>query len=402
MAYLLDQFPRAIDAFGRYRVSEPTTIFDSKQIADKQPLFWDDQQTAGAGTSSTFNAGQASTTIAVANLTAGTRIRQTFRAFNYQPGKSQLVFATFVLGAAATGITRRVGQFSAANGLFLEQISTGLRFVRRTSTSGAPVDNAVAQAAWNLDPLNGSGPSGITLDPTLSQILVVDYEWLGVGRVRMGFVIDGQIIYAHEFLNANVLALVYMGNPNLPLRYEIANSGAGPAAGLVHICSTVISEGGRQETGLTLATSRGSTPLTTNNDANLYPLIAMRLQASYQFASVRPLGISILCTSTSAYRWALLLNPTVAGTALAFTPIANSAVEVDVSRTNATTVTGGTGLSTGYGQAAATGDSQIPASSDIELGATIAGVSDIVVLAVQRLTGAAETFYAALGWREVR
>jgi hypothetical protein len=402
MSHLFDPFPRSIDAFGRYRTSEPLTIFDSKQIVDAQPLFWDDAQTAGAGTSSTFNTNQASTTIAVSAATAGTRVRQTFRSFNYQPGKSQLFFMTGVLGAGAAGVRRRFGQFNAANGVFLQLDGVTLSFVRRTSTSGAPVDNAVAQAAWNLDPMNGTGPSGVTLDTALAQILVFDYEWLGVGRIRMGFVVGGAVIYAHEFLNSNVLSLVYMGSPNLPLRYEISNDGTGAAAGLVHICTTVNAEGGRQETGLTMAVSRDVTGLVTLNNAALYPLIAIRLQTTYQFASVKPISLSLVCSSTAVYRWALLLNPTVVGVALAFTPVTNSAVEADVARVNTTTVTGGSQLASGYGQAAATGDTQVSAPSDLEIGASIAGVSDILVLAVQRVTGTAETFFGALGWREAR
>ena len=80
----------ASDAFGRLRTSEPYTIFDSKQIFDNQPLFWDDQEESGSGTTSVHDADAARTRIGVANTTAGKRTRQTFMRFNYQPGKSQL------------------------------------------------------------------------------------------------------------------------------------------------------------------------------------------------------------------------------------------------------------------------------------------------------------------------
>jgi len=393
------------DAFGRLRVSNPQALFDSKQIADNQPLFWDDAETSGGGTSSTYNANQASTTIAVGNLTAGVRVRQTKRWFNYQPGKSQLIFMTFVLGTGAAGITKRVGQFETSNGLYLEQLGTTLSFVRRTGVSGAPVNNVVNQAAWNLDTLNGSGasggnPSGITLNPANAQILIIDYEWLGVGSVRMGFVIGGQIIYCHQFNNANVLTTVYMGSPNLPLRYEIANDGTGPAASLVYICAQVSSEGGQSRTGIDFSVSRGATALTTLNNANLYPLCAIRLRAGYLFATVVPRDVSVMVTSTASYRWALLLNPTVAGTAFSFTTVPNSAVEADVARTNATTVTGGLQIATGYGQAQLTGDSRFDLGSDIALGSTIAGVSDVLVLAAQRVVGTTEAFYGAIAWHE--
>lgn len=154
------EFPAgALDPFARLRVAGPVTIFDSKQLFDNKPLQWDDAQTSGAGTSSAWSAARASSLMGVSAGTAGVRVRQTMRRFNYQPGKGQLVLMTFAMGAAAAGITRRVGQFDANNGLFLEQISTGPGFVVRSSVSGAPVDFRVDQANWNLDRLDGSGPS---------------------------------------------------------------------------------------------------------------------------------------------------------------------------------------------------------------------------------------------------
>ena len=80
------------DAFGRLRISEPFTIFDSKQLHNNQPLFWDDAETSGTGTSSAHSSARASTTISVSATTAGKRVRQSLQRFNYQPGKSQLVF----------------------------------------------------------------------------------------------------------------------------------------------------------------------------------------------------------------------------------------------------------------------------------------------------------------------
>lgn len=392
------------DAFGRVRVSEPQTLFDSKQIADKQPLFWDDQLISGAGGASTYNTNQASTTLSVSNLTAGVRARQTFRSFNYQPGKSQLLFLTGVLGAGAAGITRRIGQFNAQNGLFFELAGSTLSVVRRTFTSGSAVDNVITQANWNLDKLNGSGPSGITIDVTKTQIFVIDYEWLGVGTVRFGFVLGGDIVYCHEIDNSNTLTLVYMSSPNLPLRYEIRNDGTGAAASIVHICTTVISEGGAQSTGIDLSVNRGDTALHTNNDANFYPLIAIRLQSNYLFATVVPSSISVMTTSSAAYLWQLLLNPTITGTALSFTPVPNSACEAATGATGATTVSGGTVLASGYDQSTnpSATSTVIAFSRDLALGASIAGVSDVLVLAVARITGTgtAEDFFGALGYHE--
>lgn len=398
----------ALDAFGRLRVSEPFTQFDSQQIKDSQPLFWDDAAVSGGGTSTAFVTNNACTRIGVSNLTAGHRVRQSKRPFYYQAGKGALRFLTFVMGAAAAGITRLAGQGDADNGLFLRQTGAGPAFVRRTFTSGVAVDNVVLQASWNVDTLDGSGnagnPSGIALDLSLFQILMIAYEWLGGGTVAFGFVLDGQLIVAHVMQNANALDKVYMSVPDLPLRYSIQNDGTGPAATLDHVCCTVISEGGRENTGFPYAIERLAV-LTTLNDADFYPLIAIRLRSGYTYAEVVPTDISVVSTTNAFFAWKLILNPTVTGTALSFTtlptsPAGQSAIETDITRTSATKVSGGTTIAAGVG--AIDSVAQVSLPSDFALGSTIAGVADILVLAVSRITAGAENFFGTMGWRESR
>lgn len=231
-----------VDAFGRLRISEPHTIFDSKQVFDNLPLFWDDQEVSGSGTSSTFSKPHARTQIAVGTA-AGKRVRQTFERFNYQPGKSQFVVLTGVLGAGSSGITQELGYFDDDNGLFFRCDEGVIYVVSRSSVTGSAVDTTASQSAWNIDTLDGNGPSGLTMDFTLAQIFFMDFEWLGTGRVRFGFYINGVQHYCHEFLNANAISTVYMSTPNLPIRYSIENDGTGAASTLDHLCSTVIVEG---------------------------------------------------------------------------------------------------------------------------------------------------------------
>ena len=92
-----------IDAFGRQRVSNPEMIFNSKQLFDNQPLYWNDIEESGSGTSSTYSALTASSVLAVTANTAGKRTRQTYMRFNYQPSKSQLVYITGVLKKSGGG-----------------------------------------------------------------------------------------------------------------------------------------------------------------------------------------------------------------------------------------------------------------------------------------------------------
>jgi hypothetical protein len=228
------------DAFARLRMSEPQTIFDSKQIADNHPLFFDDQQTSGSGTSSTYNINQSSTILSVSDLTAGVRVRQTFRRFNYQTGTSFLWIRSAVIDEFGTGITKRLGYFDENNGLFFNFSNSVASVGVRSFTSGVAVDTLVPQSSWNIDKLDGTGASGITLDFTKILIFFCDFEW--VGTVRFGFFLFGKPFYCHRVDNSNINTVVYMSTPNLPLRTEITNDGTGSVSSITDIYSTVIVE----------------------------------------------------------------------------------------------------------------------------------------------------------------
>ena len=269
------------DAFARLRTSDPQTIFDSKQIHNSGGLLWDDQEVSGSGTSSTWSQDGAHVELAVTANTAGKRIRQTYMRFNYQPGKSQLVLLTgYLNNPTATGISRCMGVFDDNNGIFATNDEGTIKLVIRSSVTGSVVDTSVSQSEWNIDPMDGSGDSGITLDGSKSQILIIDFEWLGVGRARIGWVIDGIPVYCHQFLHANVGTSVYMSTPNLPVRYEIENDGTGEAASVYHICSTIISEGGQQDVGVTHAASTEDLYVNANTPGTYYAVFGLRLKAA--------------------------------------------------------------------------------------------------------------------------
>lgn len=407
------------DAFGRLRVSNPETLFDSKNIFDddglaanveNQPLFYDNQETSGGGTSTAYDNDTASQSLTVSATTAGTRVRQTKQRFNYQPGKSMLVFMTWVFNAQQSGITQREGIFDDKNGLYLEDNGTELRFVRRTYVTGAAVNNAISQSDWNLDTMDGSNdqnnPSGKTLDVTKTNILVADYEWLGVGRVRMGFNIDGETIYCHEFLNANNLTEVYMSTPNLPLRSEISNDGTAPAATLTQICSTVISEGAQNKLGVNRWASTAGTHTSTAVENTLYAVIGIRLKAEYIGASVEIISTSLqIHTATSELEWQLIFNPTVADT-FTYNDQTNSAVQIATGAT-ANTVTGGIVIAGGYIESGgvgsgASGQVKEDIRSALKLGSLIDGTVDEIVLCVRPIAGsAAVDVEGGIAWQEL-
>lgn len=233
----------ALDAFARLRVSQPNTLFDSVFHYDLQPLIYY-TSTANGGTV-THDPDLSGAVLALDGTASGSAIIQSKAYHRYIPGKSSLIAMTTTFGAAAVDVVRRAGYFDTSDGIFLEQNeNTDVAFVRRTSTSGSPADNRVVQSAWNLDRLDGSGvtnPSGLTLDLAKDQILIFDMQWLGMGRVRAGFSIDGRFVYAHEFLSANTLSVPYMKTASLPLRWQITGDAA---ADMLAVCGTVQSEGG--------------------------------------------------------------------------------------------------------------------------------------------------------------
>lgn len=374
----------SIDAFGRLRVSNPQTVFDSKLVYDSQPLYWTEAQTGGAA------AGVWSGADARVRLTATTgetSVRQSRRFFNYQPGKSQLIFQSFCMGPAVTGAITRVGYFDAANGVFLQRDGSSVSLVRR---SGSSVPTAtVPQTQWNIDPLNGNGPSRITLDLTKTQILVTDLEWLGVGSVRVGFVLDGNIVYVHQFQNANVNTAVYMSTPNLPLRYELDATISTGAATLDCICGTVLSEGGVQSTGSPFGFF---CPRTGNiADTASRTLISIRHNAAYPRVTIIPTNIIPLTAGNGASQWALLYNPTLVGDTWATT---RGYCDLDV----AGAATGGTVIAAGVFSDNAPSISLNLTDATLTLGANVAGVSDVMSLVVTNASGGNEQYLGAINW----
>ena len=384
------------DAFGRFRVSAPETLFDSKLSTANYALFWNFSQVSGTCTN-TYSKDRASTTLAVAGTTAGRGVWQTKQRFNYQPGKSQLVLMTAVPPGMKTGITARMGIFDDNNGLFFEIGVNGLRVCRRTKVSGAVVDNYVNSSDFMLDELGGDSASTVDFDYTKSQIFVIDFESLQVGSVRFGIVVDGLVIYAHQMNHANILNSAYFSTPNLPLRYELVNDGTGAAASLEAICSTVISEGGSQETGITRYLST-TTHVDANSAGTVYACVGIRLKAANLDSVVKVAAVSLINVAATVqdFEWIVILNPTVAGT-FTYADVTNSAVQAAYGAT-ANTVTGGTILGGGFAQGNETTASVI--NSLYYLGATIAGTPDEIVICVRPLS-ANEDIYCGLTIKEI-
>ena len=332
-----------IDAFGRLRVSTPFTLFDSSHRFADNGLWSTATATGGAAT---FNSSQGLVDLAVTAASGSEVVRETTKIFSYQPGKSLLVLNTFVMSAAKTGLRQRVGYYGAENGYYLEQNDSTVSFVERSSVSGSLVDTPVAQASWNVDPLNGSGPSGITLDLTKAQILFMDLEWLGVGTVRIGFVIDGNFYVCHKFQHANIIASTYITTASLPLRYEITNTAATSGAStLKQICSTVLSEGGYELRGSQQAVGTPITsPRTLTTAGTFYPIVSIRLKSTRLDAVVLATAISVIGNTAANYNWQVVNSGTTTGGSWVSAGT-NSSVEYNLTGSS---FTGGRILASGF------------------------------------------------------
>ena len=334
------------DAFGRLRTSDPLTLFDSSHRYQDNELW---ATATGVSSDATFNADQGLVELNVPTTSGGYVKRETKQVFSYQPGKSLLIMSTFVMDSGKENLRQRVGYFNDDNGLYIQLNDSTLSFVERSSVSGAPVETIVNQEDWNIDVMDGSGPSGKTLDITKAQILWMDVEWLGLGTVRLGFVIDGKLVHCHSFHHANKITSTYITTATLPLRYEIENlDTVASTSVLKQVCSTVISEGGYELRGKQRAVG---TPVSTAYDLTAtgirYPVLSIRLKASPDRldAVVIPTATSILGVGNNAvFAWYLQQGATTSGGAWTSAG-SDSAIEYNLSGVSSS---GGVTLAKGY------------------------------------------------------
>ena len=335
------------DAFGRLRTSSPLTLFDSSHRYRDNNLWTN--LIVGTGSTVGFVTTQGLIHITVGVGSTASVIRETTKVFSYQPGKSLQILNTFVMNSPKTNLRQRVGYFGADNGIYFETDGTTLNFVERSIVSGILSETHAPQSSWLYDKMDGTGPSGYTLDVSKGQIMWTDIEWLGLGTVRVGFVIDGKFIHCHSFHHSNLIQSTYITTASLPIRYEIANTGITTSAStLKQVCSTVISEGGYELRGLQQAVGTPiQTPVDLTTAGTYYTVLSIRLKATPNRldAIVIMTALSILgITNNATYNWQVRASGTSNGGTWTDAGL-DSAVEYKV---NGGTYTGGRILASGY------------------------------------------------------
>ncbi|MGD9729032.1 MAG: hypothetical protein AB7V39_21990, partial [Nitrospiraceae bacterium] len=253
-----------------------------------------------------------------------------------------------------------------------------------------------AQSSWNMDTMNGAGPSAVTLDFTKSQLFVIDYGWLGVGIVRFGFVVGNRIRWVHKLSNENTFTGPYMSTGALPVRYSIRTTGTlGANADLQHICSSVTAMGGFDREPFPASTN---TRLLTGGNTAISGgtrrlMMTLRLRTGYVRGLIMPLAVHGLADSLDNFSIELVLGGTRSGGSATTTQVTD-AVEV---LTGQTTLTGGRTLASAI--VPGNGSLSEPVRTRLPVAATIAGTAQEVSVVITAFSTG--TFYAGASWGEI-
>lgn len=395
--------PSQIDAFGNLRVSEGNTLFDTQfQYTSFDGSTW--LKKINGTATLTHLPEKSAVHLGVGTDNGDSIIWQSRRYIRYQPGKSQKIMMTSVLGNQKAGVTKRYGYFDVDNGIFFEQTGTSVNMVLRSKVSGNVVENRVSQENWNVDKMDGNGSSGVNLDSSKAQIFFIDLEWLSVGRVRVGFVVDGNIYYVHYFNHANNITTPYMTTANLPIRYEIFNTDDTLSnTSIDAICCSVQSEGGFIEDRYFPSTiNTGITPVSVTTRR---PILSIRPKTTFNSivnrGDINPLD-TVLTTASNNVLVEIVLGGTLSGGANAW----NSVNDTSITNFNTdhTTITGGKVIESYYviaGSGATRGQFSDNVKTRLPLNLDIDGNADTSLsIVVTSFTGTA-TVTAAINWREI-
>jgi len=315
------------DSFGRLRVSQPDVVFDVRFINDLAPLIVT-TTTSMSGTV-TRNAATSSADLNVTLVSGSRSLLQSKEYIQYIPGRTAQAYFAARFSANSANRKQRLGTFSDNDGLFFEYDNGVLYSVTRTSVSGSPVDTRVAQSSWNIDPMDGTGPSGITLNPENIQTYVIQYQWHGAGVRVWGLSINNRIIYTHKELSGTVTTNPWAKTGDFPLRGEVINTALAANSATLRIQSFVALNEGSSFTAVQSHAVSRNTDVSLNN-STFRPALSLRLKSSYNRAILEVDKIVAVSTSSDDLEVKIIINPTLVGASWVSAGT-NSIAEYDVS-----------------------------------------------------------------------
>lgn len=378
------------DAFGRLRSAEPFATVDIKQVNDEAPLQFVTDLTSGG--TSTYNSDLSSSELDVTTTVGSKTIRQTRHYLPYQPGRTQVQIFTGVFGAANPGVRKRMGYFDDNNGLFFEQDVDGTIYaVRRSNTSGSVVNEKVAQADWNIDSLDGNGPSGRNIDPTEFWVMVTAFAWLGGAGATLAIIVDGQINFTHAF-DIDSLSTPFIRTPSLPIRWEIEQIDGNNAGTLIQTCCAGFSEGGFNPKGVVSSYPRTSSVTVSTS---LTPIISVRLKPAYSRGILEPLEASgAVVSNNDNIIFRVIARGTLTGASWF-----NSDTDATELDTSATSISGGITMKSFFANDNA-GEIQSSLEQSLVIASDFNGNADVLTLAAQALSGNVDAV-GSLSWKEL-
>lgn len=326
-----------LDAAGLTRVSSPNLLseyicsYDALEAEFSTELF-------GSSPSSTYLSDECAVRLQIGTDTGSYVYRTSDKYHFYQPGYGQLITITAACGdTGKSNVRRRWGYFDGYDGMFFELDGTALSVCVRSSSTGSVVEDRATQANWNVDKVNGAGGltnlSKIDLDPSKINIYWIDFLWLGAGVTRFGiFDPDGTRITIHKFYHANSITVPYLGRPQLPVRFELENTGTSVSTSeLKVVCASVSTDGNviparskmsRKHTGIS--------NLVTITDGYYTPVISFRSALTFNGLKNRMMSLPEFFSfriKDNDTHVKIVKNATLAGESFSVYP--NSALEID-------------------------------------------------------------------------
>jgi len=381
-----------LDAFGRLRVSEITSLLEITHVYDKQPILIN-EVTAGTATS-VWN--QSNAEVAMGVTTSGDYvIRQTKQSAVYQPGKGQLFEASFSDFNLQSNVIKRVGYYTSTtaatynsvfDGFFLESNGVTNEISFQIWKSGSSIYSA-STTVWRNNEININ-----TIDWSKTNLMLVDFQWLGVGRVRFGLSLSGGTYIFADNSGTNNLNDVYMSSPNKPIRYEIRSSGG--TGTFNQICSQVSMEGSLNS--LSIPVSITNKTIVSLGSPNVkYAILGVKMSSGYDSISPIIRQFSVLNKSNDNYLVSVEINPTISGS-YTFSAVTNTGVMKSFGNGSQTITSDGFILGGFIGQSgSAVLDTLNLEDSKINAGKTINGTLDEIWLCITPFTNNA-TFYSSI------
>ena len=382
----------------RLKVSTKNIVFSNTFQFSKQPDIWDETLTSGA--TSVNNPLQSSVLLTVTSTPGSKVIRQTYNVMHYVPGRSAEFNMVSTNVSVGPGHRARAGVFDEKNGVFFERgVEGDLWVVVRSSVTGTPVDTRVRRTDFNIDKLDGTGPSGIANVLGTIRTLHIEYEWYGAGDVEFSFIINGVKHPLHRFTFSNVINTSWCSTPFNPIRVELENISANTSAVLEQYSTSYSLEGQMRSLGVPKITGIPLPGVSIPGQFTYRPVVSLRLKSTMLNAVAFIEEIQGFTTSNTFLTFRLVRNATINATTWTDHQTNESSVEVN---TDATTYSGGTVVALGIIPLNGRPYILDQENGQFQIGRnTLGTVSDVYTLLFSSATNNA-TALGTIRWREVR